>query len=220
MEVIPGVYSISSLLIGRAYLVVEGRHATLIDTGLPRRTARILGTLHTLGLPPHAVRRVIVTHYHGDHAGGLAELAERTGAEVMVHASDAPVVRGDVLPPGRPAARWLRPLVVPPPAPVHRELVDGDELDCLGGLRVFHTPGHTAGSISLYSPRHRLLFVGDAAAHLFSVHPPLWSAVDLAQAKRSLQKLAGLDLDAVCFGHGSPLVGRATRHFHRLVEQR
>jgi len=229
MEIVPGVHTIDSLGTGRAYLAVDADRVTIIDTGLKGSGERILRAVEAAGCKPPGVRQIVITHHHGDHIGGLAELVERAGAKVLAHALDAPVVRGERPPPGPTSGGLLKPLValmsarmVSPPAPVavDRELADGDEIDALDGMRVVHTPGHTPGSICLYCPKRRLLFTGDAIANTFGLRPPMgWYTEDMAQAKESIRKLAALDFEVAFFGHGRPIDGEAALRFRRLAEK-
>ena len=223
VELVPGVHGIRSRGVGRAYLVVEGDRVTLIDTGTRGNAGTILAAVASLGRRPTDIRRVVLTHWHPDHTGGLAALLDRTGAETMAHGLDAPLVRGAAAPPQSLGERLLAPLLglfVPPalPARVDRELADGDEIGCLGGMRVVHTPGHTAGSISLFSRSRRLLFTGDAAMNLWGVrrHP---AVQDATEAKRSLKRLASLDVDVALFGHGEPIARNAGRRFRELARK-
>lgn len=219
MEVVPGVHTIAGLGSGRAYLIAEADALTLVDTGLRGSARAVLAAVAALGHEARDIRRIIITHHHGDHTGALAELAERSGAEVLAHALDAPVVRGDRRPPGPAPGGPLRSLLARAapafaPARVDRELTGDEVLDGLGGLRVLHTPGHTAGSISLYSAARRLLFTGDAAMHLLGVRPPLrLFTEDRATARASLERLAALDIDVALFGHGRPIEHAAARRF-------
>jgi len=225
MEIVPGVHTIDSLSMGRAYLAVDADRVTVIDTGLKGSAERVLRAVEAAGRKPQDVRQIVITHHHGDHAGSLAALAERTAALVMVHALDAPIVRGERPPPGPSSGGLLKPLLArmaqaAPAARVDRELADGDEIDALDGIRVVHTPGHTPGSICLYCPKRRLLFVGDAAANTFGLRGPIgWFTEDTAQAKESIRKLAALDFEAVFFGHGRPIDREAALRFRRFAEK-
>ena len=95
MEILPGVHVIDLGMV-YAYLYQESERLTLIDTGLGRDAGRILQEIAALGRKPGDLAQIVVTHYHADHTGSLAEVVERTNAQVLVHALDAPVVRGDV----------------------------------------------------------------------------------------------------------------------------
>jgi glyoxylase-like metal-dependent hydrolase (beta-lactamase superfamily II) len=225
MEIVPGVHTIDSLGMGRAYLAIDADRVTVVDTGLKGSAERVLRAVEAAGRKPQDVRQIVITHHHADHTGSLAALAERTGAQVMVHALDAPIVRGERPPPGPSSGGLLKPLLArmsrpAPAARVDRELADGDEIDALDGMRVVHTPGHTPGSVCFYCPKRRLLFTGDAAANTSGLRGPVgWFTEDMAQAKESIRKLAALDFDAVFFGHGRPIDKEAALRFRRFAEK-
>jgi glyoxylase-like metal-dependent hydrolase (beta-lactamase superfamily II) len=227
MEVAPGVHAVDFGVVW-AYLYVETDRVTLIDGGIAGKGGLIPEAVESLGRRPSDLRQIVVTHYHADHFGAAAELVERTGASVLAHALDAPVVRGDApesLPALSDAERpyYEQAIASTPPAPrcaVDRELQDGDEIDLDGGAQVVHVPGHTAGSIAVYLPKRRLLFSGDAAAR--TPEGQLLRGVfnvDTAQARASFAKLAQLDIEVACFGHGPPLERDASYAFRRLAEK-
>ena len=228
MELVPGVHVIDLGMV-YAYLYQEAGRLTLFDTGIATSGQRILDEIEALGRKPGDLAHIVVSHYHADHAGSLAELAERTGAQVLAHRLDAPVVRGEAEEPRavpeseeeRQMIREVTKAVPPaPPCAIDRELEDGDEIDLDGGGEVVHVPGHTAGSIALYLPKRRVLFSADAA-----VRGPEGNVmvgvfnVDTAQARRSFQRLAALDFEIACFGHGAPMDKEASLAFRRLAER-
>ncbi len=227
MEIIAGVHGIERLGAGRAYLYQEADRLTLIDTGLAGSADRILGAIERIGRKPKDLRQIVITHHHRDHAGSVAEVVERTKAQVLVHALDAPVVRGERTPPRATGGRLWRLLyrLGPRPKPlqparVDRELADGDEIELDSGARVVHVPGHTMGSVAVYVPGRKLLFAGDAAANLFGLRPTIGMFTENhAQARASFRTLAELDFDVACFGHGPPLDRDASRAFRRLAEK-
>ena len=230
-EIIQGVYGIGMGYVN-AFLIAEEEGLTLIDSGLPRRKETILGALRQIGRQAQDLKHIAVTHHHVDHTGSLAALVEASGAEVWVHPLDAPIVRGEKPVPGPNPKSILGKIVGPlvgrlpayrlTPAQVDHEVADGEELPVAGGLKALHTPGHTAGHLAYLMPGHGgVLFAGDAAGNLFGrLGPPLGMYTeDMAQAKESIRKLAALDFDAACFGHGRVLKGKANAAFRRLVER-
>ena len=89
-----------------------------------------------------------------------------------------------------------------------RELHDGDVLDFGGGAHVLEIPGHTEGSIAVHLPAHGVLFTGDTIANVGSVMLGVFNQ-DRARTVASFQRLAALDVETACFGHGEPIVPRA-----------
>ncbi len=194
---------------GSSVFVLLDRRLTLIDAGTVGSAPRILRALHAIGRGPDDIEQIVVTHYHPDHAGGVAALLRLSPARVAVHAVEAPYIRGERPrgergPFGRLGALSSLPArLFLPPAPVDDVLRDGDELPALGGVRVLHTPGHTPGHVALYLPDIALLIAGDmlqvregmiaAPSRLFSED---WPA-----ALRSIGRLAGLEIDTIAFSH-------------------
>jgi glyoxylase-like metal-dependent hydrolase (beta-lactamase superfamily II) len=217
--------------VGQAYLWYDDRELTLIDAGPVGSGASIASAITSLGRDPGAVRRIVLTHFHEDHMGGAAEFAVRGGAEVLAHRLDAPVVRGEV--PGPPPVfeDWERPIHaeaarhLPRGAIQHprvvTELEGGDVVDFGGGARVVHVPGHTDGSIALHLPQHGVLFTGDAvAASPFDGEVMLGVFnLDREQAVASFHRLAALDPDVACFGHGAPVTGGAGVALRRSADR-
>jgi glyoxylase-like metal-dependent hydrolase (beta-lactamase superfamily II) len=212
--------------VGQAYLWRHGDdrgELTLIDAGPAGSGAPIAEAVTALGRDPRDVRRVVLTHFHEDHAGGAGEFAALSGAEVLVHRLDAPVVRGEV--PGPPPVfeDWERPLheqaaeLLPRgdyvrPSEV-TEVSGGDVLDIGGGAHVVHVPGHTNGSIALHLPEPGVLFTGDtvAASPVDGTVMPGVFNLDRPAVLAACRRLAELDVDMACFGHGDP-VTRGAAH--------
>jgi len=228
--IVPGVFGMG-LPKGyvNAFLIVSEDGAALVDTGLPKRSARISAAMREVGVAPGSLKHLLVTHHHVDHTGSLAALVTETGASVYVHPLDAPIVRGQA--PAPPANRKGLGMVLGPvlerfgpKAPASRidhALADGETLDIAGGLEVVFTPGHTAGHCSFLLPSRRVLFAGDSAGALMGrVGLPLGMFTeDMARAKESVRKLAGMDFDTACFGHGSVVKGNALAGFRKLVDK-
>jgi len=172
-----GLYPIRGAM-SVCHLLVEGKDAWLIDTGLFGEHALIRARLRGLGLSPQSIRGILLTHGHLDHAGNLAALKEWTGAPVYGHRDEQ--VHVDGLYPYQGITRWCSRLEAAGrwafryrTARIDEFIADGDELPVWGGLRVVHLPGHSDGHCGFYSARHDLLFSGDLfASYFFLIHLP------------------------------------------------
>jgi glyoxylase-like metal-dependent hydrolase (beta-lactamase superfamily II) len=91
---------------------------------------------------------------------------------------------------------------------VDRELTDGDVLDFGGGAHILAIPGHTEGSIAVHLPWEGVLFTGDTIAYVDTVMLGVFNQ-DRARTVKSFQRLAALDVDTACFGHGDPIISAA-----------
>jgi glyoxylase-like metal-dependent hydrolase (beta-lactamase superfamily II) len=98
------------------------------------------------------------------------------------------------------------------PSVVDREINDGMELPIAGGLKAIHVPGQCAGQLAFLWPRRRLLFVADATSNMSGLGLSL-GYESLEDGLRSLRKLAALDFDVACFGHGKPITTSAAARF-------
>ncbi|WP_369387569.1 MBL fold metallo-hydrolase [Streptomyces sp. CG1] len=218
--------------VGQAYLWRDDDALTLIDAGTIGAGRVIADAVTALGYTPGDVRRIVLTHFHEDHVGGAGEFAALSGAEVLAHDLDAPFIRGER--PGPPARfeDWELPIhaaavkLLPEGTPVPPASVtavsDGDVLDLGGGARVVHVPGHTDGSIALFLPAHRVLFTGDTVAASLTdgtVIPGVFN-LDRRQLLASLGRLAELDADVACFGHGDAVVGGAAAELRKVASAR
>lgn len=163
---------------GYCHLLEDGDSSVMIDTGMVGEPFLIRRLVRRLGLKPNAVKAILLTHGHLDHAGNLAWLKEWTGARVLAHAEETRHVAGNY--PYTGAAKWCgrsealgRWAFRYRATAIDQFLNDGDELPYWGGLRAVHLPGHTAGHCGFYSARHDLLFSGDMfASYFFNTHRP------------------------------------------------
>src|SRR3954451_801407 len=96
VELAPNVWRVPTVrwdLVNTIVLRDDDGRITLVDTGYKNAPHTILAALRQIGAGPTDVTRIVLTHAHGDHAGGVAELAGTTGAGVLVHIDDAEYVR-------------------------------------------------------------------------------------------------------------------------------
>jgi glyoxylase-like metal-dependent hydrolase (beta-lactamase superfamily II) len=222
-EIVSDVYVIEGMRVN-VYLLRSSDGLTMIDSGAAAKVDSLVTALEKAGFGLSHLKRIVLTHWHGDHSGGAAELARRSGAQILAHRDEASFIEQTHSPPSahltQRALNWLADNIVLRryPAKVDRRLEDGDVIEALGGIRVIHTPGHTPGSICLYHPERQILFCGDA---VFNEHPITGRAglalhmqlfvLDTEQALAAARKLSGLPVQVLCCGHGEPILNDATR---------
>ena len=220
MEIIPNVHRIPGVSGVNVYLLL-GRTLTLVDTGMPGSAEAILDYVRGLGRTLADLTRIVITHHHVDHVGSLAALKEWTQALALAHPADAPYIAGE-----RPRRKRLfsprMPLLSSSElVPVDVPMEDGHALDVLCGATVVHVPGHTPGSVALHFPVERLLIAGDAidrrGNRLSTPVEPFTD--DIEQAIASIRRLATLDFDVLCPGHGDPIIGRAAEQVREMLQR-
>jgi hydroxyacylglutathione hydrolase len=184
---------VTSLPVGsletNCYIVVSDRDSLVIDPG--DQAGIILDVIKRKGLGIHAI---VLTHGHFDHYLAAGEVQKATGCPVYVGAADLQAVKD----PGWMAEYMPSGHVMPEDV---RVLSDGDTVEAGGlSLRVIHTPGHSPGSICLYSPG--VLFSGDL---LFngSIGRTDLPGGDSRAMRESLRKVGEFSDDTVVYpGHG------------------
>jgi len=214
----PGVYRIPTMgdFINSFAFVDDDGQVTLVDCGLRRAPRRIVEGLAGIGRRPADVTRIILTHAHGDHAGGAREVLSASSASgVDAHADDAPFLEAGRNAPGAPttAGRMLGrgPMTTFSSVPVATLLADGQVLDVAGGLRVLHTPGHTPGHVSLLHETSGVLITGDAIFNMASrMRWPVAAVCTSArQNQQSAHVLGEVDYQVAAFTHGPEIRDRA-----------
>jgi glyoxylase-like metal-dependent hydrolase (beta-lactamase superfamily II) len=202
VEVEEGLHAVR--LIGSSAFLVVDDELTLIDAGHRGSIVALRRYLSGIGRDLSEITRIVCTHGHPDHIGGVHEIARASGAQVFMHPADMERLRirlSEVFT-GRPRPGAIIAYLTRAPADA-TPLADGDLLPGLGGLQVIHTPGHTPGSVCLYSPSRRIVIVGDILQRLHGqvTYPNQIFTDDMPLARRSIARLAELDIETILFSH-------------------
>lgn len=182
------VINVNGVLYDSNAYLIDAQRKTLVDAGIDG--ARVLKKL------PADLELIILTHCHFDHIAAVPEIVEKTGAKVAIHEREMPLIRSDRL---NCSAMFKSKT---PALKIDMVLKTGDVID-LGdySLEVIHTPGHTPGSICLYSRETKELFTGDTVFESGS-----FGRTDLGGDSEhminSLDMLTRLDVETLYPGHG------------------
>jgi hydroxyacylglutathione hydrolase len=221
-----------------AHLIRGEIGCVLVDAGLPGSEFKIARALYRRGLSFEDIKLIVITHAHVDHAGGAYTIRKLSGAPIAGHADDAAYFSREKPMTYCPTG-WFGRLFLKTPVP-HEPyegfvpdilLSDNDILD-LGryGLNgeVGHTPGHTAGSISVRLSSKDAL-VGDLIASgillggilrtRHAIRPPFEE--DPNAVGWALQRLVESGMERFHMGHGGPLSAtEVRRHAKTLIAQK
>ena len=167
------------------------KQITLIDTGVSGCEKDIFDYIRSTGRDPSEIALIILTHSHPDHIGAARAIQQLTGCSIAAHPAERAWIEDvDLQNRERPVPGFAT--LVGGSVSVDHELVDGDtiEPDENRGseILVFHTPGHSKGSISLFLHSEGALFCGDAVPVAGDL--PIYD--DAAASVQSVKRLRGL----------------------------
>lgn len=202
------------------YLIRGGQDFVMVDAGPPNSLRKFQQKLEQYGITPSTIKQIYITHMHFDHMGSLTEISQLTGAKSAMHHFDKILVeKGTVIMP-RGIGPWgkfltaflwtIKPMVNKAIEPVQVDRSIGNRQFSLEEYqingKIIHTPGHTAGSISLLLESGEA-FVGDLAMSGFprlSGPGPFVLGENLETMKRSWQLLLDEGARRIYPSHGKP----------------
>jgi glyoxylase-like metal-dependent hydrolase (beta-lactamase superfamily II) len=188
-KVVDGVWMATTDQTSNVGWFLVGDEVVVVDAGADAATGKALldKIQETAGKP---VRYLIITHAHGDHAGGTGAFVA-AGADVISSESSAP---------------GLAPLVGGASKGKSGLLALSERLVLFGNTRrvaiYFLGPAHTAGDIVVLLPDEKVLFSGDV---VLSKRAPYMQSPDVDPKgwENTLARLAKLDIEKVVPGHGT-----------------
>lgn len=246
--VAPGVWGRKDAFVN--YYIIKDETSgswALVDAGLRWSAPTIRNMAKELFGESGRPSAIILTHGHFDHIGALHTLTEEWSVPVYAHTLELPYLTGksSYPPPDPSVGGGMMSLMsfLYPKGPIDitefvEKLPDDNTIPGLPEWKYIHTPGHTAGHISLFRERDKVLIAGDAfvttkaesalsaLTHLPQLSgPPKYFTSNWASAKVSVMKLAALDPEIVATGHGKPMSGaemrmelnNLSRHFDQLA---
>jgi len=216
IEITPEIIQLTRFGLVNCFLVRENDGLTLVDTMIAGSATRIIHAALSLNRP---LRRILLTHAHGDHVGSLDALSFKlVGIEVAVGRRESRLLTRDFrTEPGEPSAKVGGgfPKVETVPSIL---LSDGETY---GSLQVIATPGHTPGHLAFFDPRSGTVIAGDALVNIGGLRVPgdcspvfplpNWGTWHKATAVESARKLAALNPKTIVVGHGKPITQNATQ---------
>ena len=193
--------------------IITGEKPTIIDCGTGLHKTEVAEEIKRR-INPHLIEQIILTHEHFDHCGGVKEIYEFTNknAKVMAHIyASEKIEKGE-----SHFAEMLGASM--PKMPVDIKLKNGDMVK-IGDetFEVIHTPGHTPGSLCLYSKKIKSLFSGDTIFSFGSFGRYDFPEGDFNQLKNSIEKLAKLDILNIYPGHEIVVVGEGNKHMNMTL---
>jgi len=194
-----------------AYLLKGKWGLILVDTGQKGGTAKVKKALTDLGEEITDIDLIIITHVHYDHVGSLAQIKKESSAEVMVHETEAALLRSGSCGFPKGTMVFSKALscmanrlmddsfeTVEPEIEID-ESFDLEEFGLEG--EVVHTPGHTEGSLTVILDDGNCI-VGDTLFNVLprSVYPPF--ANNESRLEESWRKISEYDCRRYYPGHG------------------
>lgn len=206
------------------WLVREREGWTLVDAGPPATADQVVSAVArtTSGRGP---ARVLLTHGHYDHSGGLEALRAAWNPAILCHRDEVPFVTGEVaysqIRPSSPAY-WLGRLFMrrlPWALPVGRDLEGGQSA---AGMAVIHLPGHTPGHLGFLHPSDHAMICGDTVMNLGGrLSPPAaLRTPDMQAARASMERLSELDFLHLLPSHGPPILDHGREAMLDFLSQR
>jgi glyoxylase-like metal-dependent hydrolase (beta-lactamase superfamily II) len=210
----------------------------LVDVGFPGFLKTLEETMASAGLKLSDVKKVIITHCDGDHAGGLKAFADKyPGVEIISSGKQAAYLTGKEKHPRMVAAEQRYAAStdqeekkamteeigrLKAQETVQKVTAVGDGAVLKGcGVQIIEISGHLPGHVCVYVPGDKALITGDAlTAFEGKLNPPDKNfTLDMTTALKSLEKLLDYDIENVICYHGGLVTGNIRERILEIVDK-
>ncbi|MFX1295730.1 MAG: MBL fold metallo-hydrolase [Promethearchaeota archaeon] len=184
MQVMDGVIFIPGVGFNSNVYIIGRNEIGIIDTGAsPNYVSNVLDKMKEFNLQPEKVKKIILTHIHPDHTGGIIGFIKAFNPTIYMHKADGVFLIQEFSD--------------------RMQLLVGDETLTIDNFsfQVIHTPGHSPGGICLYDAKQKLLFSGDTIFSHGSVGRTDLRGGNSRLLVQSIEKLLKLDVEYLCPGH-------------------
>lgn len=194
--------------------IIIGEKNTLIDCGTGLNNKKVNEEIIKI-LDPLEISQIILTHEHFDHVGGVEKIKESSGnnAKIISHyiAADK-IEKGESL-----FASLLGGKM--PDIYVDIKVKDKDKIK-IGNhfFTIYHTPGHTKGSICLYNEQEKILFTGDTVFAYGSFGRTDLPGGSLNELEESIESLSKLEIKDIYPGHEEYIINDGKNHLLKSLK--
>jgi hydroxyacylglutathione hydrolase len=205
-------------IVGQGYdsniYIITGKKNTIIDCGTGQNHEKVKKEIQKI-INPSEITQIILTHEHYDHVGGVEKIKRITGnnAKIIAHPKAAEKIeKGESI-----FASLIGGEM--PKVSVDLNINDNDTIE-IGDydFKIYHTPGHTQGSICLYNKKEKILFTGDTVFAYGSFGRTDLPGGSIKDLKESIERLSDLEVYDIYPGHENFIQKDGKRHLKLSLE--
>lgn len=199
--------------------IIEG---VLVDSGIRNSYKKIMKSIESIPVHQH-----VLTHAHADHQGCSDQICNKLNIPLFCHDKEVYRTETGLVTKDYPSGNGFIAKFQQKYWAGAGHQVDGTlkENDRVGNFKVIETPGHSEGHISFFREKDGVLIIGDVATNmnLLTTIKGLHLPSNIFTSNKpenclSLKKLASLNPQIICFGHG-PVLYNKNRKFEKFVEK-